>query len=248
MIDMQALAAPFDPARISWRVGSTTGDKKKGMALAYCDARDIMDRLDAVCGPANWQDRYEFHGSRTVCYLSVRIGDEWITKADGAGDSDVEAEKGAISDALKRAAVKWGIGRYLYDLDSPWVEIEAAGRSFRIKPSEVPKLIRALGGRPVQAVATEKQAETPKLVDASKYVTDGGFERKAGDRLSPEESTSVLNILKDGMRFARNAPSVREWLKTNNPTINSLVDADYDTFRTDLEEYKEGLPKEQVAA
>lgn len=135
-----ALAAAFPPENISWRVGSTTADKKKGMALAFIDARDVMERLDAVCGVANWQDRYEFHGARTLCYLSIRIDGEWITKADGAGDSDVEAEKGAISDALKRAAVKWGVGRYLYDLAAPWVEIEQAGRSYRIKASEKGKL------------------------------------------------------------------------------------------------------------
>ncbi len=34
----------------------------------------------------------------------------------------------------------WGIGRYLYDVDSPWVQIEAMGRSFKIKDSERPKL------------------------------------------------------------------------------------------------------------
>lgn len=134
------LSAPFPPESISWRVGSTTSDKSKGMALAFIDARDVMDRLDDVMGAANWQDRYEFHGARTLCYLTLRIDGEWITKADGAGDSDVEAEKGAISDALKRAAVKWGIGRYLYDLTSPWVELESAGRSFRIKASEKSKL------------------------------------------------------------------------------------------------------------
>jgi hypothetical protein len=48
----------------------------------------------------------------------------WVRKSDGAGETQVEGEKGAISDALKRAAVKWGIGRYLYDLDSPWVPCE----------------------------------------------------------------------------------------------------------------------------
>lgn len=140
----QALAAPFHPDKVSWRVGSTTQDKTKGMALAYIDARDVMERLDAVVGPANWQDRFEFHGPRTVCYLSIRVDGEWVTKADGAGDSDVESEKGAISDAGKRAAVKWGIGRYLYDVPSPWVEIEAAGRSFRIKQNQYPILRKAL--------------------------------------------------------------------------------------------------------
>lgn len=122
--DIKALSAEFPRNAISWRAQSLTKAGDKAMALAYIDARDVMDRLDAICGPENWSDRYEFHGPRTVCYLSLKIGDEWITKADGAGDSDVEAEKGAISDALKRAAVKWGIGRYLYAIESPWVPCE----------------------------------------------------------------------------------------------------------------------------
>jgi hypothetical protein len=119
----EALAAPFPPEAVSWRIGRMGADGK-GMALAYIDARDVMERLDQAVGPANWQDRYEFAGPRTVCYLSIRIDGEWITKADGAGDSDVEAEKGAISDALKRAGVKWGIARYLYTIPSPWVEVK----------------------------------------------------------------------------------------------------------------------------
>lgn len=163
-LDLAALAAPFPPAEIEWRVGSTTGDKSKGMALAYLTARHVMDRLDTVCGFANWQDRYEFHGTRTVCYLSIRIGDEWVTKADGAGDSDVEAEKGAISDALKRAAVKWGIGRYLYDLASPWVEIEPAGRSFKIKATEFARLEKLLGGATGQTIPLNTPpAEMPRI-------------------------------------------------------------------------------------
>lgn len=126
---IEKLSEEFPRDAISWRAQTLTKEGDKAMALAYIDARDVMQRLDDVCGPQNWQDRYEFHGPRTVCYLSIRIGDEWITKADGAGDSDVEAEKGAISDALKRAAVKWGVGRYLYDLDAPWVPCESYERN-----------------------------------------------------------------------------------------------------------------------
>src|SRR5690242_4582204 len=122
--ELKNLFAEFEPEAISWRAQSVTKDGTKAMALAYIDARDVMERLDQICGPTDWQDRYEFHGARTICYLSIRVGEEWITKADGAGDSDIEGEKGAISDALKRAAVKWGIGRYLYSLDSPWVPCE----------------------------------------------------------------------------------------------------------------------------
>jgi hypothetical protein len=73
-----------------------------------------------------------------------------VWKSDGAGDSDVEAEKGAVSDAFKRAAVKWGVGRYLYDLDSPWVALEKRGNSYAIAKSEearLAKLIVAVNAR-----------------------------------------------------------------------------------------------------
>ncbi|MGV2099007.1 Rad52/Rad22 family DNA repair protein [Rhizobium sp. 21-4511-3d] len=123
--DIKLLFSEFPRDAISWRAQTVTKNGDKAMALAYIDARDVMDRLDSIVGSDNWQDRYEFSGPRTICYLSIKVGDEWITKADGAGDTDVEAEKGAISDAFKRAAVKWGIGRYLYSLPTPWVPCES---------------------------------------------------------------------------------------------------------------------------
>src|SRR5262245_53056728 len=123
MVDFNKLREPFSPDVISWRAGSTNKDKTRGLALAYIDARDVQDRLDTVVGPENWQSRYPHANGKTVCEIGIRYGkDEWIWKADGAGDSDFEAEKGALSDAFKRAGVKWGIGRYLYDIPAIWVE------------------------------------------------------------------------------------------------------------------------------
>ena len=49
-----------------------------------------------------------------ICKLSVRISGEWVTKCDGADDTNIEGAKGGISDAFKRAAVKFGIFRYAY--------------------------------------------------------------------------------------------------------------------------------------
>lgn len=118
------LLKPFDPKEVQWRAQTVTKDGTKALALAYIDARAVMERLDAVCFPQNWQCRYLFNDKKTICEIGIKWGDEWIWKADGAGDSDVEAEKGALSDAFKRAAVKWGIGRYLYDLPSMWVPCE----------------------------------------------------------------------------------------------------------------------------
>ena len=110
-IDIQAkLKAPFEVRQLSWRQGGG------GRELAYINARDVMKRLDDVVGTENWQDRYEECHGRIICYLSIRVDGEWVTKCDGAGDTSIEGEKGGMSDAFKRAAVKFGIGRYLYYL------------------------------------------------------------------------------------------------------------------------------------
>lgn len=133
-----ALSAPFPTECIDWRVGSTTGDKSKGMALAYVDARTVMDRLDTICGPECWQSNYTpgVNGS-IICNIGIKFpGGEWVWKADGAGATDFEGEKGALSDAFKRAAVRFGIGRYLYDLKAPWVAIDGK----KIKDEERSKL------------------------------------------------------------------------------------------------------------
>lgn len=134
----EKLAEPFHPKRVHWRVGSTNAKKlgvkpweaTKGLPLAYIDARDVMERLDGVMGPDNWEDRYsETPKGRVICRLSLYFPDDEmtyrvITKSDGAGDTGTEGEKGAISDAFKRAAVKFGIGRYLYSIKSGWIDLQ----------------------------------------------------------------------------------------------------------------------------
>lgn len=135
---LRALAAPFPPANVSWRVGSTSKDGKKGMALCYIDARDVQRRLDLVMG-YNWADELVVMPGLVTCRIGLLIDGSWIWRQDGTAtvreslsDGDLSAKKeqeremslkGSASDAFKRAAVKWGIGRYLYDIASPWVEV-----------------------------------------------------------------------------------------------------------------------------
>lgn len=127
-MDLAELFAPFPHEAVSWRIQGQPIERNgqwKGMALAYIDARDVMDRLDEVCGPANWQTEFsETPKGRVIGRIGIRIDGEWVWKSDGAGDTAVEGEKGGISDSLKRAAVNWGIGRYLYALDAPWCPCE----------------------------------------------------------------------------------------------------------------------------
>ncbi len=119
------LSAPFPVGMIEWRVGSTNKEKTKCLPLCYIDARAVMDRLDTMCGPDGWQCNYSpgVNGS-IICNIGIHTPAGWLWKADGAGATDVEGEKGALSDAFKRAAVRWGVGRYLYDLKAKWVELK----------------------------------------------------------------------------------------------------------------------------
>jgi hypothetical protein len=130
----EALSAPFPAAYVDWRIGPTNKNKNggkasKGQPLIYIDARTVMDRLDTTCGMEGWQCNYSAgtNGS-VVCNLGIRsIAGDWIWKADGAGHTDMEAEKGMLSDAFKRAAVRFGIGRYLYDIKCGWIDLDDRG-------------------------------------------------------------------------------------------------------------------------
>ena len=191
MSDMfAALSAPFPPEAISWRPGSTNKDKTKARALAYLDARDVMQRLDEVCGPGNWQSRYvPMPNGTTCCEIGIHSEREWIWKANGAGNTDIEGEKGGYSDAFKRAAVLWGIGRYLYSLDSPWVRIN---QWKQIEEDELPRL-RALlernGAPKITAYAARKNGEWDEAMNALKVAIDLG--RMAVDDVVREQRPLV---------------------------------------------------------
>ncbi len=122
------LQRPFDAVDIEWRIGRSgkSGEKFWAMALAYLTNRAIMSRLDSVVGPGGWKNEFKEwkvgENAGVICGISIRIdrpgeASEWVTKWDGAENTDIESVKGGLSDAMKRCAVQWGIGRYLYNLD-----------------------------------------------------------------------------------------------------------------------------------
>lgn len=120
------LLEPFDPLDIEWRVqqaGETNGSRW-ALVLAYVTNRAIMERLDDVFGIDGWQNEYQpLPDGGILCGLKCKIGGEWITKFDGADKTTIEATKGGLSNAMKRAGVQWGIGRYLYRLDTTFVNL-----------------------------------------------------------------------------------------------------------------------------
>lgn len=111
-----------------WKIQSVSQTKPKAQCVAYVDARDVMDLLDRAVGYENWKDEYVFANNQWLCGLSIRTENgEWVTKWDTGTAGNFEAEKGAISDAFKRSAVKWGVGRFLYDLKVEWVDTNKPG-------------------------------------------------------------------------------------------------------------------------
>lgn len=126
------LREPFPAPEIKQRKG------RGGQQFDYIDARAVMDRLDAVIGPEHWYDSYTLMNEQTgamLCGLTVH----GITKYDvgypnnpiGSTDKSgnpmsEEPLKDAASDSLKRAAVKWGIGRFLYQGGAPKADAPAS--------------------------------------------------------------------------------------------------------------------------
>lgn len=190
------LSLPFRADKIRWRVGPTTREKDKGIPLAYIDARDAMERLDAVVGPENWQRRYPWASEKKLCCeVGIRIDGEWVWKSDGAGDTGMESDKGAFSDAFKRACVNWGIARYLYDLPNVWMPIEQKGGSYGFSQETKKELERRIDkwqqsyfkGR-----APEPQAgaspDTPSGDDSER-------EGSEGPEFTPEEADTLIEFI-----------------------------------------------------
>ncbi len=129
----KALLASFDLGMVKFKPQSVKGNR--ALALCYIDARLVMDRLDEVVHIDGWKDEYTVYPSGAVeCRLSVKLAGEWVTKADVGGQSEQPDEddrmKSAYSDALKRAAVKFGIGRFLYRARNAWHDYDPVKKTF----------------------------------------------------------------------------------------------------------------------
>jgi hypothetical protein len=141
-MNLEKLKDPFPESDIEWRIQNSgvKNGKPWGMCLAYVTNRAIMDRLDEVCGPENWSNRFERWGENGVlCTILIICGDGTATpKSDGAEETAFESVKGGLSSAMKRAAVQWGIGRYLYNLEAGWAEFTENGK-YNAKIEDPPK-------------------------------------------------------------------------------------------------------------
>jgi hypothetical protein len=149
-----ALARPFEANEVKVRV-------QAGKQLHYVTARTVMNRLDEVLGPEAWWDSFEPGENSVLCRLTIRLPDGvTLTKCDAggcAGMSDPgDDDKSAMSDAFKRAAVKFGCGRYLYRDGVPAFVRETLAASIVVEaPAPIPAPGRSRRASQARASATD---------------------------------------------------------------------------------------------
>ncbi|MDM7324097.1 MAG: Rad52/Rad22 family DNA repair protein [Thermus sp.] len=188
------LRAPFPEEVIDVKVQSVSKDGRKGQVVAFVDARAVMNRLDEVVGLEGWHDTYEVladrivqgrNGEERLVEVKCRLTILGITKEDvGEGDT----LKAAFSDALKRAAVKFGVGRHLYEMEKVWVDLDERGQ-FDRQAAKAALLGRSNGqAKPIAKPATEAQLRLLRRL---------GYPEEKLAGLTASEASALIDQLKD---------------------------------------------------
>ena len=161
-----------------WRVQSFSKRKAQATCVAYIDSRDVQDVLDANC---EWSDRYYEQNGMLFCEITIYADGREYKRSDTGSESQSDAKKGHSSDAFKRSAVKFGVGRFLYSQKIQYVKaneiknnsnypytIDDSGnrvwdlsahinkglgktQPLEAKPKQLPSLIEETNGEPTKA-------------------------------------------------------------------------------------------------
>lgn len=128
------LSEPFPADQIKWRAGATNRDKSKAIALPYAEARAYEDRLNTTC-PGHWHVDFQPWGdNRIICRLTIHNLTRSSTGEAGDANPDI-AGTSAEAQAFKRTCSKYGLGRYLYDQPTTWVDYDPKTKRLLNTPS-----------------------------------------------------------------------------------------------------------------
>lgn len=218
-----ALKQPFAPEDLEWRLQHVKKEGPYGIAVPYVTNRAIQNRLDDVVGPGNWYNEYKpWHRFTAkvksesdphkyidkeiisqLCGIAIYFEEsqKWITKWDGAENTDIEPVKGGLSDSMKRAAVQWGIGRILYEMDVVFVDVEQRGKTWIIPKKEQAKLDNAyLDMLKRKGLAPANQSDAPKQPALKQpqgssqsrkpYATQGSGKAPAPQKAAPKQAAT----------------------------------------------------------
>lgn len=223
-----ALTAPFSSSHVEWRVGRATPDNARGRAHPCLAARAVQDRLDEACGPGGWKVEHRVveanagsGGARLsaiMCSLSLLIEGHWVPKEDVAEIPAPNADlvghldlfKYAVADAFKRAAVMWGVGRYLGSFEAPLVELDDKGRMTALPslPDHMlpdgergqqrrPAVVKPLGAQ-TDVAAAEPVAKAEATATAPIPAAKAGGTPPKAEAPAPEAKATTVDQPSDG--------------------------------------------------
>ncbi len=196
---LRALEVPFEVNLVQWRVTEWSEDGTHGLMMPYADPRAYSDRLNSLFTPAGWTRRYTVQASAPVqrskrgpaakILVTCEVTIVCIGTNSGTGEewSDREnALTGAEAQAFKRALSCFGLGRYLYDMDGEWIELDQHGI-----PKKIPKLPRwATPKGWLAGLRPKPRRNRHTLVRANGHSGNGDFRSHGvngnGQRLVPE--------------------------------------------------------------
>lgn len=203
-----------------WRVQSFSKTKPEATCVAYIDARDVMNLLDAHCSEG-WQNDYKEIKGNLFCGIGIKINNEWEWRWDCGTESNTEKEKGEASDSFKRAAVKWGIGRFLYDLEIVRVPanttnkqvVDAEGKTvWNITKhiNEKKHLIKATEKQPEKTTADPLKTARPENTDNRPPISEKWFQQaleriSAGETGVIEKTEKACKIPADKLQHLKDA-------------------------------------------
>ncbi|MDR6753466.1 Rad52/Rad22 family DNA repair protein [Deinococcus soli (ex Cha et al. 2016)] len=169
------LQEAFPVHMVQWKPGAFSRDRSRALMMAHIDARAVQDRLDAIC-PHDWEFRVEVVPGTRQPTVKGRLTVLGVTREDigEAPEGDLGTLKAAASDALKRCAVHFGIGRYLYDLPKTWADWDDAKKA----PTQTPELPqwarpdheRTPGGAHLMQAMEQLRYELPEDLDLQREV------------------------------------------------------------------------------
>ena len=245
---------PFPVNQVLWRVTNTANNRTRGQIVPYADPRAYTDRLNALVRPQGWTRTYETvtmnNITRTKRNAEIVTGKILVTckvTIDGLGTHSGTGEEWADEDnamtsaeaqAFKRACSCFGLGRYFYDFDAPWVDIDDKGRpkkSPALAPWMVPENWRK-GQRPSGIVGASSQAVT--LTPGAKLyrwvLREYGHANQPHLVRDVQQKKKILDVLESATRGLRRMEAVLDRVpeqqvsallaKLEAPPLNEIAD------------------------
>lgn len=218
---LKQLSEPVSFKKLGWKPQATRGSK--ALAVAFIQARDVEDRLDSVVGIGNWSwtiSDLVLNNKPIVCTGVLTIYRNSVAgtvRMEGVGTDDTDP-KAAESDALKRAAVHFGIGRYLYTIGTEWVSYDSNSKTLTSYPI-----------LPKRAVPECEWAEYTEYLKGYTAGTEWEVEsdQKAGTPADTPETESPLEEVKNQIL------SYMEKFEDTDPTDGEIADFNSLMFQMD---------------